>query len=273
MQNTPFLQTSNRLRTKLNHAICLHDFEWEGSNSFPMNRLFFIFRSKGGFIRHLEDGTVVNELELRSNHIYFMPKNADLSFRFEEGTGVVAFHYVLEVFGCFDLLDGINECRMASVSESEVSQIQELMENTDTPRDVLMIQALLIKHSCTFMNEDEGVLPQLALLDERYKSIFERIENTSNAGLTIGDLAQSAGVSRDSLSKSFRKDFGIPLKTFLQRRLVDQASELLLYTDLRIGEIALKLNFNDEYYFSRFFKKHRGASPKLFRKMNSISSG
>lgn len=269
MQNTTFLQTCNQLRTKLNHAICLHDFEWEGSNTFPMNRLFFLFRSTGGYIRHLENGCVVNELELQTNHIYFMPKNAKLSFRFEKGTGVVAFHYVLEAFGCFDLLDNVSDCRMAKVPRAEITQIRELMENTDSPRDILTLQALLIKHSCVFMNEDKGALPQLTLFGERYRSVFELIESTPNAGLTVAHLAQATGLSRDSLSKSFRKDFGIPLKTFLQRRLVDQASEMLLYTDLRIGEIAQKLNFNDEYYFSRFFKKHKGASPSTFRKVNT----
>lgn len=62
----------------------------------------------------------------------------------------------------------------------------------------------------------------------------------------------------------------MPLITFLQRRLVDQASEMLLYTDLRIGEIVSTLNFNDEYYFSRFFKKHKGTSPTLSRKTNAL---
>lgn len=270
MHNTAFLQTANRLRTKVNHALCLHDFAWEGSNTFPMNRLFFIFRSTGGFIRHMDGGRVINELELRTNHIYFMPKNADLTFRFEQGTGVVAFHYLLEMFGCFDLLDGISDCRAAEISEQEITQVKELMDHTDAPRDILMLQALLLKHSGTFMNQDEGRLPELLFLGERYQILFEQIEKRPDAQLTINDLAQAAGISRDMLSKNFRRDFGLPLKTFLQRRLVDQAAEMLLYTPLRIGEIAAALNFNDEYYFSRFFKKHKGTSPTQFRKTNDL---
>ncbi|WP_372799264.1 hypothetical protein, partial [Pontiella sp.] len=218
MHNTAFLQTANRLRTKVNHALCLHDFEWEGHNTFPMNRLFYIFRCTGGWIRHMDRGSVINELELRTNHIYFMPKNAELSFRFEKGTGVVAFHYVLEAFGCVDLLDGISDCRMAASSDHEILQVQELMDHTGSPRDILMLQALLLKHSSTFMNKDEGRLPELLFLGERYKLIFEQIEKRPDAQLTINDLAQAAGISRDMLSKNFRRDFGLPLKTFLQRR-------------------------------------------------------
>lgn len=270
MHNTTFLQTSNRLRIKINHALCLHDFEWEGSNTYPMNRIFFLFRSNGGYIRQMDNGSIINELALRTNCIYFMPKNADLAFRFEKGTGVVAFHYILEAFGCFDLLDEISECRMIEGSKKEIGAIKHLMDNTNSPRDILMLQALLLQYSCKFMNETEGNLPQQLLLGERYKSIFELIESTPDAGRSIGDLARASGLSRDMLSKNFRRDFGIPLKTFLQRRLVDQASEMLLYTDMRIGEIALTLNFNDEYYFSRFFKKHKGRSPSSFRKMNTV---
>lgn len=270
MHNTTFIQTSNRLRTKVNHALCLHDFEWAGSNTLPMNRLFFLFRSRGGYIRHHDHGRIVKELELKTNHIYFMPKNAELSFRFEKGTGVVAFHFALEAFGGFDLLDGIKDCRMTKATAADIAPIRHIMENTESPRDAVMLQALLLQHCCAFMDEDKSALPHQIGLGERYRSLFEQIETSPNAGLTIGELAQAAGLSRDALSKSFRKDFGIPLKTFLQRRLVDHASEMLLYTDMRIGEIALKLNFNDEYYFSRFFKKHTGSSPSVFRKKTTI---
>jgi AraC-like DNA-binding protein len=40
----------------------------------------------------------------------------------------------------------------------------------------------------------------------------------------------------------------------------------LIYTGKRISEIAFDSGFNDLAYFSRFFARHAGVSPRDFRK-------
>jgi YesN/AraC family two-component response regulator len=45
-----------------------------------------------------------------------------------------------------------------------------------------------------------------------------------------------------------------------------RACSLLATENLKIREIAEKLEFTNEFYFSRFFKKHSGMAPAQFRK-------
>jgi AraC family transcriptional regulator, transcriptional activator of pobA len=52
----------------------------------------------------------------------------------------------------------------------------------------------------------------------------------------------------------------------IRQRIALEAKRLLVNFDLSIGEIAYRLNFEDNSYFSRFFKKEEGVSPEQFRK-------
>ena len=54
-------------------------------------------------------------------------------------------------------------------------------------------------------------------------------------------------------------------KAYLNRRLNQEAIKLLICSDAPVKEVAYKLKFADEYYFSRFFKKLNGVSPTPYR--------
>jgi len=52
----------------------------------------------------------------------------------------------------------------------------------------------------------------------------------------------------------------------IRNRILLECKRLLTNSPLTISEIAYQLNFADNSYFSRFFKKHTGKSPENFRK-------
>ena len=47
--------------------------------------------------------------------------------------------------------------------------------------------------------------------------------------------------------------------------IASEAKRLLTYQNLSIKEVAYKLGFSDPFYFSNFFKKHTGISPKYYQ--------
>ncbi|MFA6944451.1 MAG: helix-turn-helix domain-containing protein, partial [Pedobacter sp.] len=59
---------------------------------------------------------------------------------------------------------------------------------------------------------------------------------------------------------------GIPAGQVIRNRIFLEAKRLLMNHDLTITEISAHLNFADNSYFSRAFKKHAGVSPEVFRK-------
>ncbi|RZL54719.1 MAG: AraC family transcriptional regulator [Pedobacter sp.] len=52
----------------------------------------------------------------------------------------------------------------------------------------------------------------------------------------------------------------------IRDRIILEAKRLLINLDLRVAEIAEKLNFEDQSYFVKFFKKYEGITPDKFRK-------
>ncbi len=77
--------------------------------------------------------------------------------------------------------------------------------------------------------------------------------------------ADSLHLSVKSLSNSCRKYFNKSLSALITEKLLLKSKWELLHTDKPVKQVAGALGFGDEYYFSRFFKKHIGISPKSFR--------
>jgi AraC-like DNA-binding protein/uncharacterized RmlC-like cupin family protein len=83
--------------------------------------------------------------------------------------------------------------------------------------------------------------------------------------LTLNSLAASVHLSASHFSFLFRKKTGFsPIEHFNHLK-VQKACQYLLFTDLRIKEIANKLGIEDQYYFSRMFTKIMGMSPVAYR--------
>lgn len=59
---------------------------------------------------------------------------------------------------------------------------------------------------------------------------------------------------------------GIPAGEVIRDRIILESKRLLVGRDLSISEIASKLNFSDNSYFTKFFKKQAGITPEEFRK-------
>lgn len=87
----------------------------------------------------------------------------------------------------------------------------------------------------------------------------------------VSFYASAFGLSVNTFSKKIKKHFGRSPSHLIQERIVLEAKKMLHLTYKPIKEIAAALNFEDEFYFSRYFKKQTGVSPKQFREKTGIS--
>ena len=77
--------------------------------------------------------------------------------------------------------------------------------------------------------------------------------------------ANAMHLSVKALGNYFRLYFKKNISALINEKLLLKAKWELLHTNSQVKSIADALCFKDEYYFSRFFKKHIGVSPKHFR--------
>ena len=78
-------------------------------------------------------------------------------------------------------------------------------------------------------------------------------------------------ITNAALGKAVKKEFAKSPSQLINERIILEAKKLLHLTYRSIKEIAAELGFNDEFYFSRYFKKSVGCSPKKFREKVGIS--
>jgi AraC-like DNA-binding protein len=81
----------------------------------------------------------------------------------------------------------------------------------------------------------------------------------------IGFYTSAFNISEKQLNVTCNSYFSFGLKKILMDRLMQEARKLLLSTDLSVSEISYKLNYDDNSYFNKVFKKETGLTPKRFR--------
>ncbi|MFB7140503.1 helix-turn-helix domain-containing protein [Gottfriedia sp. NPDC056225] len=83
--------------------------------------------------------------------------------------------------------------------------------------------------------------------------------------ITLDHLAKMSRLSPNYLSSVFKKEVGIPISEYIQRQRIEESKKLLQLTNYSISDIGTSLNFNDQSYFIKIFKKYTGLTPKQFK--------
>ena len=91
------------------------------------------------------------------------------------------------------------------------------------------------------------------------------IEQFQGNSLSIERIADDLCLSCPHFRRLFKEYAGLsPHQYYLQVK-VNRAKELLEHERLSVKQISAQLGFDDEYYFSRLFKKKTGVSPSNWR--------
>lgn len=90
-------------------------------------------------------------------------------------------------------------------------------------------------------------------------------DDTSN--LRVGEIAMDLGVTPQYLGHIFKAAVGKTPMEFILACRIQHAQFLLTQSDMTIANIAATCGFDDFNYFSRFFKKVYGTTPRAYRAM------
>lgn len=209
-------------------------------------------------------------IELQTGCIYMVPKSMELELRVPAGTEMVIVHFLLELFHGYDVFDSASQCSELLSSRTFCRSVYESLLRRDGMRDSLDTLAAVVRVSGHFLHANGEDFQRMATLRQRYAPIALLLLNSQNQQLRVQDLADAVGMQRSTFSKRFRHDLGLSPKEYLTQLQVRRAVDLVSGTDRRLRDIAEELNFSDEYYFSRFFKKHTGSQPSAFRQVHVI---
>ncbi|WP_168735769.1 AraC family transcriptional regulator [Cohnella fermenti] len=101
--------------------------------------------------------------------------------------------------------------------------------------------------------------------DPAIEQIISYLHQAYSEEIEFDRLAQEANLSRWQYDRMFRTITGQSPARYLSAIRIEEAKKLLASSSLRVGEIASRVGFRDEFYFSRRFRQSTGLSPSEYQ--------
>ena len=164
----------------------------------------------------------------------------------------------------------IDECNATySVSEHPLS-VRENAPLGGEQMSLLLLEEfllLMMRAIDSRATAHQSVGNQQGYKTSQIDEICEYMRENIYGKVTLNDLVERFHFSKSFLCEQFRKHKGLsPINYYLDLKLTE-AKRLLREDDVTITEISEKLSFESPEYFSRYFKKRVGHSPRDFRNM------
>ncbi len=162
------------------------------------------------------------------------------------------------------------------VFEMLVGQMKTEMQNAALAQYELLISYLkifLITASRLKAGQQTEIKNAMAGLKEPFilQSLKEAIEKNYKEKHTAADYAAMLHITPKALAKITKTHLNKTLTSLISERIIIEAKRELYLTNKPVKQIAWELGYDDEYYFSRFFKTNTDVSPQLYR--NTVGFG
>ncbi|MGI4840482.1 MAG: helix-turn-helix domain-containing protein [Janthinobacterium lividum] len=150
------------------------------------------------------------------------------------------------------------------------STLQHEYQSEQPGRDLLMLS--LVNVLGVWVGRQFIERHAAAQAPERGREYFSRfsalVERRYVQHRSIEQLAHEVGISVAHLNVICRELAGQSALQVVHQRLLLEAKRNLIYTNMTINQLAERLGFADPAYFSRFFRRLTGVSPKIFRQQD-----
>lgn len=151
---------------------------------------------------------------------------------------------------------------LEEMNVSELAQYELLVSHLK----IFLIHAARLKMQQRNTSKDASseILPDMRepFILQNLKDAVEQYYRTKHSA---SDYADILNISAKALAKITKRYYHKTLTDIIAERIVIEAKRELYLTSKTVKEIAYELGFNDEHYFSRFFKTNADVSPQMYR--------
>ncbi|PLK42806.1 AraC family transcriptional regulator [Emticicia sp. TH156] len=167
--------------------------------------------------------------------------------------------------GVIQLTDEVKDT-IIQIFEETTRQVQQ---NNTISRDmvrVLLLQAFIEIEKHTQVHKLPGVPAFNYTLLKNFQKLVEKQYISLKRPM---DYAGLLYITPNHLNALCKENLGITAGEVIRNRILLEAKRMLVNQNQSISEISYALNFSDNSYFTKFFKKYEGITPEEFRKKTS----
>lgn len=141
----------------------------------------------------------------------------------------------------------------------------EMQSNDDLQIDMLQMMLKRYLILCTRIYKSQTHFPENIPDSDIVRDYNFLVESHFRTKHTVVEYANLLHKSPKTISNIFSKIGSKTPLQYIQNRKMLESRRLLRYSAMNVQEVAFELGFDDIQSFSRFFKKHEGVSPSVFK--------
>ena len=247
-------------------------------SSHRHNFYHMVFFTKGSGFHSID----FNKFKIQPYQIYFMIPGQVHSWNFDGDVDGYVVNFTAEFFQSFLLrtdylesfsfFNGIAEDGVINLNENLEAPVQDLFEDLITEsgvdnslqKDIMKVILLRLFLLLKQQNLKKEIFqqPSYTLL-RNFQKLIEKHYTELRLPKEYADLLFVTPNHLNALCKTVT---GLQAGELIRNRILLEAKRLLVNQDMSITEISNELNFNDNSYFTKFFKKQVGITPEEFRR-------
>lgn len=256
-----------RLEVKENgHAFC--DKDWTNNNICGNNifsRLYYI-KDGSGIVE-----TENQKIEMVPGNLYFLPIGTEYSCSCAYMEKMY-FHINIFLQGNENFYDIFFNCKqIVTLPCDYVDKLLDLYEKNDII-SFLKIKGILYNDVIRIIQQIDYNDINIKAYSEFCCNVINYVKENLSAKLKIKDIAKHMLISESKLSKQFLHETGISLGKYIDDKLFWAVENDIAKTEATVSQISEKFKFCDDVYFSRFFKRKTGYTPRQYRFYNTKKS-
>lgn len=109
--------------------------------------------------------------------------------------------------------------------------------------------------------------------DRRIEALLALLHREVRQHRPASFYANALGISTTHLNRVVKAKTGLSTQDLIARRLLEEAQRELLFTPDSVQEVAFRLGFADPAYFSRFFTRQTGVTPRNWKRQEQRRLG
>jgi len=248
------------------------------------NFYHLVFFTKGGGSHAID----FMSFKVKPCQVYFMIPGQVHSWSFEGHVDGYVINFSAQFFQSlllnpdyldqFPFFDGIAENSVIDLPEAMHGDALRLFEQIVAESENMlplsgdMVKSLLLQFFIMVSRAGtQQVRASVSTYNYTLFKNFQRLVEKNFAELKLPrDYAALLYITPNHLNALCNEVIGLPAGEVIRNRIVLEAKRLLMNFDLSISEIAYRLIFQDNSYFTKFFKKQEGIGPEEFRKKFNI---
>ena len=226
------------------------------------NRLYFILDGHGKIFNDEES------VHLLPGNIYMIPADSHYNYRCEDHLEKIFLHFHLRIMPGRDVLSNIKRIVKIESSVDEIEKIKDMCYTEDI-MSAMFFQNYIRSLTAKILEPYSDHINRELDLYMKYEPIYNYVENNLYADTKVSDICRHIGFSQTYIGQKFKQDTGITIKQLISDMLLEKMKNSLIVSGSSVKEISEELHFSSEFYFSKFFKKRIGISPREFKKRHS----